>query len=84
MDIKQHKIILYKNKYKEPGSKKPDFKGGLFHEDNREIKLFDVAGWANESKAGNKYLSLTFSDVWVKPETKAPKEEELIDDDIPF
>ena len=59
MDIKQHKIILYKNKYKEPGSKKPDFKGGLFHEDNREIKLFDVAGWANESKAGNKYLSLT-------------------------
>lgn len=83
MDIKQHKIILYKNKYKDKESK-PDFKGNLYHKDNREIKLFDVAGWANEAKNGDKYLSLSFSDVWVKPESKAPKEEELIDDDIPF
>ena len=78
--------MLFKNKWKDTKTK-PDFKGWISlndPNDHNSPKLYDAAGWMNEGKSGEKYIKITFSDIWVKPETKDPKEEELIDDDIPF
>ena len=87
MNLKDHKVILFKNDYKTEGSKQPDFKGSVFHKDNDE-KMLDAAGWANKSKGGAKYISISFSDVYKKPDqtttTTTTKEEDDFDDDLPF
>ena len=76
--------ILFKNDYKEEGSKQPDYKGS-FTDANGEEK--DLAAWIRTANSGKKFLSVKVSDKFVKPDTnqEKPFNDAIPDDsDIPF
>ena len=58
-----NKGVLFQNGYKEDGDKKPDFVGG-FNVNGTDYRL---AAWVNESKNGNKYMSLSIDEAEDKP-----------------
>ena len=58
-----NKGVLFKNGYKEEDDNKPDFVGG-FNVNGTDYRL---AAWVNESKNGNKYMSLSIDEAEDKP-----------------
>ena len=50
--------VLFPNKYKEEGDKRPDFTGTV----TVEGKEWALAAWSNTSKNGNDYLSVSVSE----------------------
>ena len=76
--------ILFKNDYKEEGSKQPDYKGS-FTDANGEEK--DLAAWIRTANSGKKFLSVKVSDKYVKQEVSTDSTPVIADepnDDIPF
>jgi len=76
--------ILFKNDYKEEGSKQPDYKGS-FTDANGEEK--DLAAWIRTANSGKKFLSVKVSDKYVKQEVSTDSAPVIADepnDDIPF
>ena len=76
--------ILFKNDYKEEGSKQPDYKGS-FTDANGEEK--DLAAWIRIANSGKKFLSVKVSDKYVKQEVSTDSAPVIADepnDDIPF
>ena len=84
--------VLFREREKR-NDKAPDYKGKL----NVEGKDYELAGWIRESKAGNKFLSVSISEPWQggkREETPAKQSERFqapskdepddIDSDIPF
>ena len=67
-EMKDNSMSLLKNGYKEEGDNKPDYTG------NAMIggKLRSIGAWITESKSGNKYMSLKFSDF--KPKSDESRE----------
>ncbi len=62
---------IFKNKFKEPGDKSPDYKGTCIVEGiNKEIGC-----WVNEDKNGQKYFSVVFSDPFAKKDQPKPSPE---------
>lgn len=53
-----NKGVLFRDKDKPEGSKKPDYTGKL----NVAGKDFRIAGWIKESKSGMKFLSISISE----------------------
>ena len=73
-----NKGALFPNSYKEDGDKKPDYLGNV-NVDGEEWRL---AAWANTSKNGKDYLSITVSEPKEKAE---PNGKSTVDeDDVPF
>lgn len=54
----KNKGVLFRNKEKAEGDKKPDYTGKIDVE-GKELRL---AGWLRESKSGTKFLSLSISE----------------------
>jgi uncharacterized protein (DUF736 family) len=71
---------LFRNKKKE-SEKHPDYTGSA----NVEGKEYWVSSWLNESKAGEKYLSLKLkAKDEVAPRATQPAAPVDLDDDLPF
>ena len=72
---KENRGSIFKNTDKsDPDSPQPDFTGGA----KVNGKFMRVAGWADESKAGNAYISLSFTAPEDVPESKSELK------DLPF
>jgi hypothetical protein len=70
---------IFKNKFKEKDNQ-PDYTGDA----NIVGTIYRVSGWIKETKAGDKFLSLAFSEKEVPaPRTPGPKLDDF-EDDIPF
>ena len=85
-------FVLFKNDYKEEGSKQPDYKSPTKEGkrgkdlDNRDI---EVACWVNKSESGVSYMSCTMQ--YPRPKDEEEKTEEVketpvepSDPDLPF
>lgn len=73
---------LFKNRYKEDGDKKPDYKGTMTDPNGVE---WQIAGWIKDG-ANGKFLSLKIQEPYVKPESNVQNPPSAYDDDedIPF
>ena len=49
-----NKGVLFDNKYKEEGDRKPDYTGNI----NVEGKEYKIKSWKNVSRNGNPYISI--------------------------
>ena len=76
---------LHPNKYKEKENQ-PDYRGKI----NISGKVMDISGWLNKNKNGEKYLSVSIQEEYVKPDAPASQPQqpaqsmEKLDDVIPF
>ena len=69
---------LFKNAYKTPGDKKPDYTGNCVI-DGKEYRM---SAWINTSRNGTKYMSMNF-----QPPEPAPRAESVgadYEDDVHF
>lgn len=78
--------ILFKNDYKEAGSKQPDYKGSFTDADGQEK---DLAAWVRTAKSGKSFLSVKVSDKFVKQDAEQGKPfndqiPAMSNEDIPF
>ena len=77
--------VLFKNDRKET-DQQPDYTGKV----NVQGEEKRLAGWIRQSKAGKTFLSLSISDPLPPPELRQadgpalPKDDQPLDDDIPF
>ena len=77
--------VLFKNDRKEPGDKRPDYKG---HGNFGGVD-FDISAWIRTStKDGSKFMSIQFQPPYKKPQS-APAVQSTafappVDDDVPF
>lgn len=69
--------VLFKND-KKTSEKQPDYKG----KGNIDGKEKDIAAWVKQGKNGS-FLSLSFSEPYVKPESPTMSGVDL-NDDLPF
>ncbi len=86
MASKNNSGNLFKNTFKEEGSKQPDFKGDVVVEG----KVMKASMWVNKDKNGNRYFGISFQTLdevakYTKEVTNStPKPEFEKTDDIPF
>ena len=67
----ENRGVLFPNKYKEDGDKKPNYTGSV----DVQGEQWRLAAWDNTSKNGVKYISLVVSE---------PKEKEEVEEEVPF
>jgi len=67
----ENRGVLFPNKYKEDGDKKPNYTGSV----DVQGEQWRLAAWENTSKNGVKYISLVVSE---------PKEKEEVEEEVPF
>ena len=67
----ENRGVLFPNKYKEDGDKKPNYTGSV----DVQGEQWRLAAWENTSKNGVKYISLVVSE---------PKEKEAVEEEVPF
>lgn len=66
-----NKGVLFDNKYKEEGDRKPDYTGNI----NVEGKEYKIKSWKNVSRNGNPYISIQLEDP--EAQDKEVKEHKL-------
>ena len=59
MNNKDNSGNLFKNTFKEEGSKQPDYKGNVMVNG----VVMSVSGWVNKDKNGNPYFGLSFQSM---------------------
>ena len=69
---------LFKNQYKTPGDKKPDYTGTCMV-DGKEYRM---SAWINTARNGTKYMSMNFQLPEVAPRAEAVGAD--YEDDVPF
>jgi uncharacterized protein (DUF736 family) len=94
IELKPGSGMLFKNKWKKEGDKKPEYVGEIEIPEGMHGRK-EISLWKRMSKAGKPYLSVSVSDPW-KPERKPIKaagyemkdgkvtRDPDFDDDIPF
>ena len=85
MASKDNSGNLFKNTYKEEGSKQPDYKGDVMVNG----QVMKVSMWVNKDKNGNSYFGLSFqspeeSAKYSKENSSATTPPTFDDNDIPF
>ena len=73
-------FTLFRNRFKEPGDKKPDYTGDGAGLDGRPLR---IAGWIKEGKNGEKFMSVSISEPQPKADQPAPPPP-AAEDDCPF
>ena len=71
--------VLFRNKEKK--DKQPDYTGTFTDSNGVEFK---ISAWVNESKKGEKYLSMRFQEKEERAAVKTPTPEKDSQDDLPF
>ena len=76
---------LFKNKFKEAGSRQPDYKGGC----KIGGVVYDIAGWIKQDKNGQNYFSFAFQvprprgEAATAPASRA-EAEKIEEEELPF
>lgn len=78
MEKKNNAGAIFKNNYKQMPNH-PDYKGNCVVNG----KEMDVAVWVKETKTGEKFFSLSFSEPYKAPE-KMESQPVVTNDDLPF
>ena len=76
---------LFKNTYKEEGSKQPDFKGDVIIGGN----VMKASAWINKDKNGNHYIGLQFQSMedvakYSKETSNSTPKPQFDKNDLPF
>lgn len=76
---------LFKNTFKEEGSKQPDFKGDIVVEG----KVMKASAWINKDKNGNHYIGLQFQSMedvakYSKETSSSTPKPQFDKNDLPF
>jgi uncharacterized protein (DUF736 family) len=77
MEKKNNSGAIFKNKRKEKDTH-PDYRGNVVVNG----KEMEVVMWVKESKSGEKFFSVAFSEPYIAPEKMESKP--FINDDLPF
>jgi uncharacterized protein (DUF736 family) len=78
----ENKGVLFKNKDKKSDNH-PDYNGSI----NIEGIDYWLSSWINESKAGDKYMSLSIGEAKEQqpgPNSQSMRGDDFRDDDVPF
>ena len=80
-EIKENAGSIWKNKYKQKGDSKPDYKGKI----NVDGKTKEISLWVNEWE-GKKFFGVKIQDEYVKTEKQPEKVETKTEesDSLPF
>ena len=78
MEIKENKGYVFKNEYKKEGDSQPNYKGNCMVNG----KEMEIGMWINKDKNDKSYFSVSFSEPYVKEESKSEDKKE--DTDLPF
>lgn len=71
---------IFKNKFKEPGSKQPDYRG----EAKINGVVYDVACWLKQDKNGQNYFFTKYQIKGEKTKTPQTAGAPIAEEDLPF
>lgn len=73
---------LFRNSYKEEGSKQPDYICSVYNKETQSSTKIG-GGWIKEGKAG-KYISISLDDEYQPKDKSEAAKEEITKEDMPF